>query len=110
MCGTANCSFNECGRRADGRVPDGVKFAARLGLGYGAPVLLYCLVINQALPLLIVVCQLAAGVLAGVWLYHRRRPDGFAPTAPAGRAPDEPRGTPPLMSRQPLRVNPAYGA
>ena len=108
MCGTANSSFNERCRRAGERLPDGVKFGARLGLAYGTPTLLFCLVINQALPVYVIVCHLAVGVLGGLWLY-RRRPDGFPSDGPDEPAAKARRAGPILWVGSLLRACPASG-
>lgn len=83
MCDTANGSFDGCGRPAYERFWDWAEFAAGVGLAYGAPVLLYCLVINQPLRFYVIVCHLAVGVLGGFWLYKRRA---------GGASSDEPDG------------------
>ena len=109
MCGTTNSSFGECIRQAHESLPAGVKIIARLVLAYGTPALLYCIVINDALPFYVTVCYLAIGFLGGVWL-HKRQPDSFSTNALVDRSLEIPRGTPVLMIRKLLRVRPAHSA
>lgn len=106
MCGTPKSSFNERVRRALENVSTVVQIIG-LGLAYGTPALLYCLVLNQALLFYVIVGHLVVGVGGGVWLY-KRRPDGFSTNAPAEQAPTIPHSTFTLAIRKLVGLRPAH--
>lgn len=82
-----------CGPRAQEKLPEGVKLLAGVALTLWTPSLFYCLVTGQILPLYVVACNQALGVLLGVWMYERQ-PRGLASCVPANRIPNVPSGPP----------------
>ena len=66
--------------RAEKAVPEGVRFAVGAALAYCGPVLLFCQVIDQFLPLYIIICNGILGVLLGVSMFNHP-PDDFTSRA-----------------------------
>lgn len=73
--------FGQFYPRAEGMVPEGVKFAAAATLALFAPVLLLCYALGHLLPLYLMTCNVALGILWGLSLL-KWPPDGFISCVP----------------------------
>lgn len=81
--------FKDFVPRADEGASEGAGFLAKAVLNSWGPTLLFCYVVGAALPLYVMLCTHAVGVLAGVLIY-RQQPYGVLSCVPVDYRPDVP--------------------
>lgn len=70
------------GPRAYKRALEGIKFLAGEAFTPWILPLMCCLVICQIFPFYLIVCNQSVGIALGVWMYYKKRPDGYSPAFP----------------------------
>lgn len=79
--------FGEFYPRAGEMVSEGVKFVACAALTLCAPTLMFCYVAGQFLPLYLMACNVALGVLWGIAMF-KQPSDGCVSCVPVTHTPD----------------------
>jgi hypothetical protein len=81
--------FKDFGPRAGGGASEGARFFAKAALNFWGPTMLFCYLISAPLPLYMMLCSHAVGVLMGLLIYSQQ-PYGVLSCVPVDYRPDVP--------------------